>query len=144
MIKPVNFIWVNFRDRTVRCGAWDIFGDPKKAAEEFEASRGEDFVELISYDRNGKPVLSFDDVQFNIPGSCADASPSDLLKFLETLESIDFLNWRPSYPSLREGLCWRIDTYTEDGQKHYSGQSRFPQQWTAFGKALNELVSSVQ
>jgi hypothetical protein len=144
MIKPVNFIWVNFRERTVRCGSWGIFDDPKKAAEEFDSNKGEEFVELISYDNNGRPVLSFDEQQFNVPGSCSEAAAADLLHFLETLESIDFLNWRPLYPSLREGLCWRIDTYMEDGQKHYSGQSRFPSQWAAFGKALNELVESVQ
>lgn len=60
------------------------------------------------------------------------------------MEEIKLLDWRNSYPSLNEGLCWRIDVYGRGFEKHMSGQARFPKEWNAFGKSLNALVSLVQ
>lgn len=147
MIKPVNYIWIDFVDRCVRCGVKD---EPTDAIQDERAALEalkDRFVELISYDAEGKPVLSFDDsrpVLENVDYQSYPTTLSDLELFLDEMEEIDLLGWKEQWPSLREGLCWRIDCYYEGGEKHLSGQSRFPEHWTLFGKSLNGLVKKAQ
>ena len=144
MIKPVNYIWVDFDDRCVRCGVknepTDAIADERAAAELAKDA----FIELISYDEDGSPILGFDDEAVKKDYAEYPASDEDIAAFLGDMESIDLLGWRNQFPSLREGLCWRIDVYYEGGEKHISGQARFPQEWTAFGKSLNALVKRSQ
>ncbi len=144
MIKPINFIWVDFEEKCVKCGVKDEPDDPIQAEREAEAAKGETFVELISYDDDGAPVLGFDEKDSPKPYDIYPADPDDLVAFLCDLQDLEILSWRNQFPSLREGLCWRIDIYYEGGQKHMSGQTRFPPDWEAFGKSLNALVEKAQ
>lgn len=144
MIKPVNFIWVDFADKCVRCGVKDEPDDPIKAEREQNEAMKDEFVELISYDEDGRPVLGFDgEAQKEEPYASYSADDIQLGEFTDELKRIDLLSWRNQYPSMREGLCWRIDVYYNGGEKHMSGQSRFPAEWASFGKALNLLVEKV-
>ncbi|MBP3414320.1 MAG: hypothetical protein J6L81_03865 [Clostridia bacterium] len=145
MIKPINFIWVDFDEQCVRCGVKNEPDDPIAAMREEEAAKDEVFVELISYDDDGMPVLGFDPKESEKPYTEYPAQSDDLVAFLCDLQELDILSWRNQFPSLREGLCWRIDIYyDEKGEKHMSGQTRFPPDWAAFGKSLNALVEKVQ
>ncbi|MBQ4312887.1 MAG: hypothetical protein IJC18_01635 [Clostridia bacterium] len=146
MIKPVNFIWIDFTDKCVRCGSKDEPTDTIKEDIELQEAQKEAFQELISYDEDGLPVLCFDKEpgRNDDPYTTYPADDADLLGFLGDMEEIDMLSWRTQYPSLREGLCWRIDVYFNEGEKHFSGQARFPQNWAEFGKSLDGLVKRVQ
>ena len=144
MIKPINFIWVDFEEKCVRCGVKDEPNDPVRDELDAAAAKGETFVELISYDESGSPVLGFDESEKKYPFDSYPASEDDLLAFLCDLQELDILSWRNQFPSLREGLCWRIDIYYHGGEKHMSGQTRFPPDWNEFGKSLNALVDRVQ
>jgi len=147
MIKPINYIWIDFTDRCVRCG---VKNEPTDAVQDERAAiaaQQERFVELISYDADGKPILSFDDsrpVLDNVDYESYPTTEGDIKLFLEEMEEIGLLGWKEQWPSLREGLCWRIDIYYDGGEKHLSGQSRFPEQWNLFGKSLNGLVKKAQ
>ena len=148
MIKPVNFIWIDFGDKCVRCGskdeATDAVVDEREAIEE----RKNAFIELISYDSDGNPVLGFDEVDRGKPidprYSEYPLSDEDLEAFLCDMSELELLSWRNHFPSMREGLCWRIDVYYNGEEKHMSGQSRFPDKWVEFGKSLGGLVKKAQ
>lgn len=147
MIKPINYIWIDFTSRCVRCGVKDEPTDAVQDERAAIAAAKDSFVELISYDADGKPVLGFDEEAPIIEDSNRQTYPcseSDLELFLEELEEVNLLGWKNQFPSLREGLCWRIDCYYGGKEKHMSGQSRFPEQWTLFGKSLNGLVKKAQ
>ena len=145
MIKPVNFIWVDVKDRCVKVGSKDEATDTVQDTLEAQNASKDAFVELISYDAAGEPVLNFEEKQTEYEDGYTTykASAEDLVIFLSDMEDIGLLEWK-NYPSLREGVCWRIDIHSVDGEKHISGQSRFPQQWAEFCKALNGLVKKVQ
>ena len=147
MIKPVNFIWVDFTERVVRCGVKDETTDTIADQRELDEQQKNAFVELIAYDDDGNPILGFDAPikKQKEPWSTYPAEQAELEAFLGDMEEIDLLGWRNSLPSLNEGLCWRIDIYSRTGkEKHMSGQARFPSQWSAFGKSLNALVQKVE
>lgn len=147
MIKPINYIWIDFVDKCVRCGVKD---EPTDAVQDEKAAieaQKDKFVELISYDGDGKPILSFDESRAVLEETdyiSYPVSSADLALFLEEMEEIGLLGWKNQFPSLREGLCWRIDCYYGDEEKHMSGQSRFPEHWALFGKSLNGLVKKAQ
>jgi len=144
MIKPVNFIWVDVKNRCVKVGSKDEATDTVQDIVEAKTAAKEAYIELISYDENGTPILRFDeDSQFDDGYTTYKAKAEDLVIFLSDMEDIGLLEWK-NYPSLREGVCWRIDVHYIGGEKHISGQSRFPAQWTEFGKALNGLIKKVQ
>ncbi len=141
---PINYIWVDFANNCLMCGQNDRICD---LAGERRNQRGQGgkFVELISYDKNGEPILNFDSFSSDDGARFVAASRSDLMKFLATLQKIDILSWRNSFPSRREGISWRVDIYSENGgQKHSNGQARFPMEWTEFGQSISTLVQSVQ
>lgn len=146
MIKPINFIWVDVTNGCVKCGVKDEPTDTVLDQREFEKEQEQAFVELIAYDDKGEPILGFDEPirKSKDPYSTYPATHSELLAFLGDMEEIKLLDWRNSYPSLNEGLCWRIDVYGRDFEKHMSGQARFPKEWNSFGKSLNALVQLVQ
>lgn len=146
MIKPVNFIWVDINDCCVKCGVKDQTTDTVADQRQFEEQQKNAFVELIAYDDDGNPMLGFDEPikKQKYPYSVYKATPEELEAFLGDMEEIELLNWRNSFPSLNEGLCWRIDVYAKTGEKHMSGQARFPKAWSAFGKSLNALVQRVE
>jgi len=147
MIKPVNFIWVDVKNRCVKVGTKDDSTDTVQDIREAKLAAKDAFVELISYDANGVPILHFDDDDEDagfIDGfTTYRAKADDLVTFLSDMEDIGILDWK-NYPSLREGQCWRIDIYYIGGEKHISGQSRFPAQWAEFGKALTGLINKVK
>ena len=147
MIKPVNFIWVDFAERAVRCGVKDESTDTVADQRALDEQQKNAFVELIAYEDDGTPILGFDSPirKQTEPWSSYRAEIEELDAFLGDMEEIDLLGWRNSLPSLKEGLCWRIDIYAKGGkEKHMSGQARFPAQWSAFGKSLNALVQKVE
>lgn len=147
MIKPVNFIWVDVKNRCVRVGSKDEPTDTVQDMIEARAAQKDSFIELISYDSEGKPILNFEENgedNFEYEGlTTYKAHAEDLVVFLSDMEDIALLDWK-NYPSLREGLCWRIDVHYKGGEKHISGQSRFPEKWAEFGKSLNGLIKKVQ
>lgn len=145
MVKPVNFIWVDVKNRCLKVGTKDEATDTVQDVIDARQAQKDAFIELISYDEEGKPILRFDEDEavFEDGYTTYKASAEDLVIFLSDMEDIGLLEWK-NYPSLREGVCWRIDVHYAGGEKHISGQSRFPAQWTEFGKALNGLVRKVQ
>ena len=145
MIKPVNFIWVDVKDRCVKVGTKDEATDTVLDVIAAKEARKDAYVELISYDDAGEPVLNFEEriIEYEDGYTTYPASAEDLVIFLSDMEDIGLLDWK-NYPSLREGVCWRIDIHHVGGEKHISGQSRYPQQWAEFCKALNGLVKKVQ
>ncbi len=145
MIKPVNFIWVDVKDRCVKVGSKDEATDTVKDVLDAKEAKKDSYIELISYDSDGEPVLNFDGdgAEYDDGYTTYKASAEDLVIFLSDMEDIGLLEWK-NYPSLREGVCWRIDIHSVSGEKHFSGQSRYPQQWAEFCKALNGLVKKVQ
>ena len=141
---PVNYIWVDFANQQVMCGQHDeicdLAGERKNLREQ-----GGKFVELISYDENGEAIRNFDCFSFEEEIPFLKANRADLLRFLAVLQKIDILSWRSSFPSQREGISGRVDIYSENGgEKHSSGQARFPAEWAEFGKSISALVQSVQ
>ena len=141
---PVNIIWVDFDKQLVMCGQHDVICD--LAGERRNArTQGARFVELISYDENGNAIRNFDNCSFEEEIPFLRANKADLLRFLAVLQKIDVLSWRNSFPSQREGISWRLDIYSSNGgEKHTSGQARFPTEWAEFGKAISELVEAVK
>ena len=90
-------------------------------------------------------IRNFDCFSFEEEIPFLKANRADLLRFLAVLQKIDILSWRSSFPSQREGISWRVDIYSENGgEKHSSGQARFPAEWAEFGKSISALVQSVQ
>ena len=148
MVKPINYIWIDFEDGCVRCGTKDEPTDAVKDEIEAIEQRKNAFIELISYDDEGKPLLGFDsaDDPYVMDSRCTEypVSEDDLAAFLCDMHDMELLSWRNHFPSMREGLCWRIDIYYEGGEKHLSGQSRFPEHWVEFGKTLGNLVKKAQ
>lgn len=141
---PINYIWVDFENRRVMCGQNDEICDLAGERRNLKQQGGK-FVELISYNENGEPILNFDNFSFEEEVPFIDANQADLIKFLEVLQKIDILSWRNSFPSRREGISWRIDIYSQNGsEKHSNGQARFPTEWAEFGRAISALVQSVQ
>ena len=135
---PVNYIWVDFDNQQVMCGQHDDVCDLAGERRNLR-SQGGKFVELISYDENGEAIRNFDSFSFE------EANRADLLSFLATLQKIDILSWRNTFPSQRDGISWRVDIYSENGgEKHSTGQARFPAEWAEFGKSISALVQSVQ
>lgn len=141
---PINYIWVDFEGRRVMCGQNDEICDLAGERRNLKQQGGK-FIELISYDENGEPILNFDNFSFEEEVPFIDANKADLVKFLEVLQKIDILSWRNNFPSRREGISWRVDIYSQNGsEKHSSGQARFPTEWAEFGRAISALVQSVQ
>lgn len=139
---PINYIWVDFDKCKIMCGQNDEICD--LAAERRNLNnQGGKFVELISYDESGEPILNFDSFSFEQGAPFIDLNKADALKFLAVLQKIDVLAWRNSFPSKREGISWRVDIYSNNGsEKHSNGQARFPLEWAEFGKAISTLVQS--
>ena len=141
---PINYIWVDFENKRVMCGQNDEICDLAGERRNIKTQGGK-FVELISYDENGEPILNFDNFSFEEDAPFVEASQADLMKFLSVLQKIDILSWRSSFPSRREGISWRVDIYSQNGsEKHSSGQARFPLEWAEFGRSISALVQSVQ
>lgn len=145
MTKPVNFIWVDVENRCVKVGSKDEPTDTVQDIIDARAAARDKYIELIFYGEDGAPILNFDDeaAVFEDGYTTYRARAEDLVIFLSDMQDIDLLGWK-NYPSLREGICWRIDIHYPGGEKHISGQSRFPAQWSEFGKALNGLIKKVQ
>ena len=141
---PINYIWIDFENQQVVGGHHDAICDLAGERRRLNDQGGK-FVELISYDENGKPILHFDNYTFEEDVPFVKANRADLLRFLAVLQKIDVLSWRNSFPSHREGISWRLDIYSVNGgEKHSSGQARFPVYWAEFGKALGELLQAAQ
>ena len=145
MAPPYNYIWVDFAGGRLSKGTKKIDEDPIKTRREanpIDLLDRMDYVELISYDEQGRAMLGFEQPDSDDGGIPANRRYLDA--FLRDLQDIDILAWREQYPSMRDGLCWRIDIYTEGGEKHMSGQTRFPQEWAAFGRAMAVLIDRVE
>ena len=146
MTPPYNYIWVDFAGRRLSKGTKKVDEDPiqtRREANPIDLLKRMDYVELISYDEQGRAVLGFDKSDA-IDDRGIPANRKDLDDFLSDLQDIGILDWREQYPSMRDGLCWRIDIYSDDGEKHMSGQTRFPQEWAAFGRAMAILIDRVE
>ena len=158
MIPPYNFVWVDFKGKRLQTGVKKVDEDPiaainKSVGGGFSQTDEQDFVELISYDSEGLPVLNFDGPNRSEKG-WINAKDICINALLKELQEMDILDWRCQYPSIREGICWRVDIYgsiygssdkgEEKIEKHLSGQARFPNDWQRFGKAIAAFVESCQ
>lgn len=146
MYPPINFIWIDFKSGTLKIGERKKETDGVADYAEAVKKASENFIELISYDSTGKPILNFEGKP-SVPEEPCDKyllDRNDLATFLVDMEDVGLLDWKPQYPSLREGQCWRIDIYMRDGEKHYSGQTRYPERWADFGRSLGGLVNKAR
>lgn len=141
--KTANYIWVKVDKSRLESGVQPV------AEDLIEKARGGDedtnsFIELISYAEDGTPILHFDDPEEEAEEveKGTPISEEALGRFVEKLQKMDILSWRNHFPSNRQGLSWRIDIYSTTGQKHMDGQARFPIEWSAFSKAMSELVDA--
>lgn len=141
--ESANYILIDFANARMERGSQPVANDI------IAARRREDddnaFVELISYDRDGRPILNFDDPADDEPEDMGVPVPKSAIEQLRLqLQAVDILSWRNNLPSSRKGISWRIDIYSEGGEKHMSGQARFPTEWTRFSKAVSALVESCE
>ncbi|MCL2486484.1 MAG: hypothetical protein FWE86_02650 [Oscillospiraceae bacterium] len=152
MIPPYNYIWIDFKGKRLLTGTKKDNEDPVAAIKNNPSGPNadqddeEDFVELISYDADGNPVVKFEDPDLAEKGrgkkGWIKAKEADINTLLRELQDMDILGWRNQYPSIRDGICWRVDLYGSPGEKHMSGQARFPAEWHRFGKAVAAFAES--